>query len=222
MSQRAKKRRKERASIDCPRNMYFSPCFISHPLRSAPCQNSMSPVEGLEPRAWARNDMVGVGEERERSVKKRSRSRRRESEDEVEQCFFFFFHFFFLLLLELSSSLLSHARARAPRRVLSLQSRLAVREHSCSWLLSLASGVADASEAREREKKERGQTDGRERRERSHERPRECLLDPFSCPPVVLRPKRKALCLLRADGKVEKELSTCLLPRGTDSSFAGR
>ena len=122
MSQRAKKRRKERASIDCPRNMYFSPCFISHPLRSAPCQNSMSPVEGLEPRAWARNDMVGVGEERERSVKKRSRSRRRESEDEVEQCFFFFFPFFLSPPPRtLIFSSLSRSRSRAPARALSAE-----------------------------------------------------------------------------------------------------
>lgn len=36
---------------------FHSPCFISHPLLSAPCQNSISPVAGLEPRAEARNDI---------------------------------------------------------------------------------------------------------------------------------------------------------------------
>ena len=34
------------------------------------------------------------------------------------------------------------------------------------------------------------------------------LLEPFSCPLVVLRSKRKALCLLCAEGEVEKGTST--------------
>jgi hypothetical protein len=44
-----------------------SPCFISQPLRSAPCQNSQPLVEGLEPSAWARNDiLVEAGEDKDR------------------------------------------------------------------------------------------------------------------------------------------------------------
>jgi len=58
------------------------------------------------------------------------------------------------------SHLLSHARA--PRRVLSLQSRLAVRGHTCSFLLSRERAHTKRTHAkRERETEREKEEDGK-------------------------------------------------------------
>ena len=174
-----------------PLKQSFSPCFISHPLRSAPCQNSMSPVEGLEPRAWARNDMVL----RRDGMRRRARRARRtlspfrffseECRTSAATSFLSFFlsPIFFPTLARPGACSPCRAASRCEGTPARFCSRASARTQSA---------LTRRERERQRERKKRTARDRRE----GHERPRECHLEPFSCPLVVLGSKRKALCLL--------------------------